>query len=302
MFVRKVANGFAPWVGRTTSPPVPSPSVSNESFDPTTVPVKPAATVLLLRDADAGMEVFMLRRTMNAVFAGGMYVFPGGRVDDADHADELEPICDGLDDPTASAKLQIERGGLAYWVAAIRECFEEAGVLLARHAGEVGDVVRFDDPEVAARFERERSAVYAGERPLAALCADERLLLTAGGIHYVSHWITPVGERRRFDTRFFLARAPHAQEPLHDDGETIESLWVRPEEALDRFHSGDLGMFPPTVRNLESLIDHDSADDALAAAAEVGPPPTILPKLRIDDEGKVLGIAEPGDPGYDDLA
>jgi 8-oxo-dGTP pyrophosphatase MutT (NUDIX family) len=274
--------------------------VTDASFDPTTVPVRPAATVMLVRDADAGMEVFMLRRNMDAVFAGGMYVFPGGRVDDADHAEDLEPVCDGLDDATASARLQIERGGLAYWVAAIRECFEEAGVLLARHADGSG-VVRFDDAEVADRYGKERLAVYAGERSLVELCAEERLLLTAGGIHYVSHWITPVGERRRFDTRFFLARSPQAQDPLHDDGETIESLWVRPDEALERFHSGDLGMFPPTVRNLEFLLAHDSADSALDAAANVGPPPVILPKLRVDDEGRVTGIAVPGDADYDAL-
>ncbi len=255
---------------------------------------------MLVRDAEAGMEVFMLRRNLAAVFAGGMYVFPGGRVDHADHADALEPVCDGLDDSTASARLQIERGGLAYWVAAIRECFEEAGVLLARHTD--GDVVRFDDPEVASRFERERTAVYGGDRSLVDLCADERLLLTADGIHYVSHWITPVGERRRFDTRFFLARAPQAQEPLHDDGETIESLWVRPEEALERFSAGELGMFPPTVRNLEFLLPHDSADAALEAAAHVGPPPTILPKLRVDADGQVTGVAMPDDADYDALA
>lgn len=271
-----------------------------EPFDPTTVPVKPAATVMLVRDADAGgIEVFMLRRALGAVFAGGMYVFPGGRVDDADHADELEPICDGIDDVTASGVLQIPRGGLAYWVAAIRECFEEAGVLLARHVD--GPVVRFDDEAVAERFNRARLAVHGGDLSLSTLCADEQLMLTTAGIHYVSHWITPVGEARRFDTRFFVARAPQAQEPLHDDHETIESLWVRPADALDRFARGDLGMFPPTVRNLEFLAPHDTADDVLAAAAQVGTPPVILPKLRVDAEGKVTGIAMPGDADYDEL-
>lgn len=254
---------------------------------------------MLVRDAAAGLEVFMLRRTLAAVFASGMYVFPGGRVDDADHADELEPICEGLDDPTASGLLQIPRGGLAYWVAAIRECFEEAGVLLARHAA--GDVVRFDSPSVATRYEAERAAVHDGSRSLVDLCAQDGLLLTTGAIHYVSHWITPVGEARRFDTRFFVARAPQAQEPLHDDGETIESLWVRPADALDRFHRGDLGMFPPTVRNLEFLDSHSSADAVLNASAEIGTPPTILPKMRVDDEGKVIGISVPGDADYDTL-
>ena len=270
-------------------------------FDPTTVPVRPAATVMLVRDTGAGIEVFMLRRTLQAVFASGMYVFPGGRVDDADHADELEPICDGLDDATASAYLQISRGGLAYWVAAIRECFEEAGVLLARHADDGGDVVRFDDPAVADRFEAERAAVHRGDRSLVELCADEHLLLTTTGIHYVSHWITPVGEPRRFDTRFFVARAPRDQDPLHDDHETIESLWIRPTDALDRFHAGDLGMFPPTVRNLEFLAPHATTDDVLSAAANVGTPPTILPKLRVDAEGRVEGIALPDDLDYENL-
>jgi 8-oxo-dGTP pyrophosphatase MutT (NUDIX family) len=109
-------------------------NTSNEEFDPTTVPVKPAATVLLVRDADAGgVEVFMLRRTFNAAFASGMFVFPGGKVDDVDGVDEIAELCDGLTDSHASALLGIASGGLAYWVACIRECFEEAGVLLARH-------------------------------------------------------------------------------------------------------------------------------------------------------------------------
>ena len=99
----------------------------------TSIPVHPAATVVLVRDAvPAGVEVFMLRRTASAVFAAGMYVFPGGRVDDADGSATIEPCCTGLDDAGASARLGLERGGLAYWVAAVRECFEEAGVLLAR--------------------------------------------------------------------------------------------------------------------------------------------------------------------------
>lgn len=270
-----------------------------EPFDPTTVPVKPAATVMLVRDADEGVEVFMLRRALGAVFAGGMYVFPGGRVDDADHADELEPICDGIDDSTASGVLQIPRGGLAYWVAAIRECFEEAGVLLARSLD--GPIVRFDDEAIAERFNRARSAVHDGALSLSTLCAEERLMLTTAGIHYVSHWITPVGEARRFDTRFFVARAPQAQEPLHDDHETIESLWVRPADALDRFARGELGMFPPTVSNLEFLAPHATADEVIAAAARIDTPPRILPKLRVDGDGRVTGVAIPGDADYDEL-
>ena len=107
-------------------------------IDPADVPIRPAATVMLVRDAadgESGIEVFMLRRTTNATFGAGMYVFPGGRVDGVDGADEIAPFCEGLDDATASDKLGIDHGGLAYWVAAVRECFEEAGVLFAKPRG-----------------------------------------------------------------------------------------------------------------------------------------------------------------------
>ena len=271
---------------------------SSEEFDPTTVPVKPAATVLLVRDADAGgVEVFMLRRTFNAAFASGMFVFPGGKVDDVDGVDEIAELCDGLTDAHASALLGIANGGLAYWVACIRECFEEAGVLLARHET-TGDVVRFDDQATAQRFEVERENIHDGSVALLDLCKREGLRLTTDDIHYVSHWITPMGEKRRFDTRFFIARAPQAQEPLHDDGETIESFWISPQEAIERAHEKDLMLMPPTKANIEFLLPFKTADEVLAAAAQVGMPQTILPKLKIDSDGRVVGIAMPGDPEY----
>ena len=273
-------------------------NTSSEEFDPTTVPVKPAATVLLVRDADAGgVEVFMLRRTFNAAFASGMFVFPGGKVDDVDGVDEIAELCDGLTDSHASALLGITSGGLAYWVACIRECFEEAGVLLARHES-TGDVVRFDDEATAKRFEAERENIHDGSVALLDLCKREELRLTTDDIHYVSHWITPLGEKRRFDTRFFIARAPQAQEPLHDDGETIESFWISPQEAIERAHEKDLMLMPPTKANIEFLLPYKTADEVLEAAAQVGMPQTILPKLKIDSDGRVVGIAMPGDPEY----
>ncbi len=258
---------------------------------------------MLIRDAlatedhDAGIEVFMLQRTLSAAFASGMYVFPGGKVDGGDHADELEAISGGLDDETASELLGLDRGGLAWWVAAIRECFEEAGVLLARPVGS-GDPVRFDDPVVHERYDAERAAVYSGQRSLVDVCRDEGLVLLSDAIHFVSHWITPVGEARRFDTRFFLARAPRAQVPLHDDGETIASRWVRPREALDLFAAGDLQMLPPTIENLQFLLPHTSADDAVVAADAMGIPPVVLPKVVIAD-GKFRGIVRADHPDYD---
>jgi 8-oxo-dGTP pyrophosphatase MutT (NUDIX family) len=273
--------------------------VTEAAFDYRAVPVRDAATVMLVRDGEAGIEVFMLRRTRAAVFAGGLYVFPGGAVDDADRSPEVEQLCDGLADGEASDLLGVVSGGLAFWIAAIRECFEEAGVLLARQRD--GEVIRFDEAAVAARYQARRAAVHEGSLRLVDLCAQEDLRLATDGIRYVSHWLTPIGERRRFDTRFFVARAPQAQEPLHDDLETIESLWVAPAEALARVERGELAMIPPTMRNLEFLVPHATADAALAAAAGVGHPPLVQPKLRLDGEGRVAEIILPWEPDFDAL-
>jgi len=253
---------------------------------------------MLVRDASDGCEVFMMRRTLAAIFAGGLYVFPGGAVDPADRADDVAALCDGRTDADASQRLQVAEGGLGFWIAAIRECFEEAGVLLARRPD--GAFVRFDEPEVESRYLAHRSAVHSGSVRLIDLCADEGLRLATDDIHYVSHWITPIGERRRFDTRFFVARAPQAQEPLHDEHETIASLWVRPADALARQARGDLAMIAPTMRNLELLVPHATADEALAATASLGRPPAIQPKLRLDDDGRVE-VVMPSDPGFADL-
>jgi 8-oxo-dGTP pyrophosphatase MutT (NUDIX family) len=252
---------------------------------------------MLLRDGLEGLEVFMLQRTMAAAFARGQYVFPGGKVDAADHGGLFEPVCDGLDDATASARLGIERGGLAWLVAALRECFEEAGVLLAR-PDDSDDIVRFDTPATIDRFNTARHAIHEGELSLADFCETEDLRLLVDRIHLVDHWITPVGERRRFDTRFFVAAAPEVQEPLHDDKETIASLWVRPVDALRMHADGELQMFPPTIASLEFLLPHATTADAVVAAAAVGVPVPVEPRILLDDEGRVRGIRRPGDDGY----
>ena len=264
------------------------------------VRIRPAATVMLIRDREnAAFEVFMLRRTLSAAFAKGMYVFPGGRVDESDSASELENLCDGLSDEQASSLLQVPSGGLAYWVAAIRECFEEAGVLLARQHS-TQEILRFDNPDTVAKFALARQQINDGKLTLIELCTRENLHLVTDSIHYVSHWVTPIGESRRFDTRFFVARAPQAQEPLHDDNETIASLWVEPSDALIRCEQGELAMIPPTIKNLEFLSEHPSTADVLVAASKISVPTTILPRLRTNSDGKVIGIVLPGQPGYDD--
>jgi 8-oxo-dGTP pyrophosphatase MutT (NUDIX family) len=261
------------------------------------VAVRDAATVMLVRDGDAGLEVFMLRRTLNAVFVGGFYVFPGGAVDDADRDPDVAEHSVGLSDAAASELLDVPTGGLAYWVAAVRECFEEAGVLFAGTPD--GEIIDFHDAATAERFEAHRHAIYRGDLRLIGLCALEGLRLALGGIYYVSHWITPVGEPRRFDTRFFLARAPQRQEPLHDDRETIASLWTRPAAALDAYRAGELQLIMPTIKHLEYLAAFDTTEGALCDAAAVRNPPVIQPRMGLD--GEEVELFMPGQPGYEEI-
>jgi len=260
------------------------------------VPLRDAATVMLVRDGDEGLEVFMLQRNLQSDFVGGAYVFPGGGVDDDDRHADLDAVCDGRTDAMASAQLGVPGGGLAFWVAAIRECFEEAGVLLAVDADD--RTVRFDVPEVEARFAAHRASVDHGERRLVDICIDECLRLDVERIYEFSHWITPEGAPRRYDTRFFVARAPEAQVPLHDDREVIDNLWVRPSDALDRHRNGTLAMIFPTMRTLESLERFATAEDLLDAAAAIDHVPAILPKIVEHESG--LRILLPGDDGYDE--
>jgi 8-oxo-dGTP pyrophosphatase MutT (NUDIX family) len=262
------------------------------------VPLRDAATVMLVRDAPdgGGLEVAMLRRNLKSDFVGGAYVFPGGAVDPDDRHANLDAVCIGRSDADASERLGIERGGLAFWVAAIRECFEEAGVLLARHTD--GDVITFADPEVDARFIEHRRAVDTGARRLVEICAEEQLQLIVDDIYFFSHWITPEGAVRRYDTRFFVARAPEGQVPLHDDREVIANLWIRPADALERYRAGEFDLVFPTMRSLMALERFASADDALAAAAAVNEVPTILPRIIEDVSG--YRILLPGDDGYDE--
>jgi 8-oxo-dGTP pyrophosphatase MutT (NUDIX family) len=253
-----------------------------------------AATVMLLRDHDGMLEVFMMKRTSRAAFAGGMYVFPGGAVDSDDSGADLAAHCDGLTDAEASERLGLAAGGLAYWVAAVRECFEEAGVLLARN-------VAFGNPATAERFRIHQHAVHERERRFAAICKAENLTLSLADIAYIAHWITPKGESRRFDTRFFVTRSPAGQKALHDDNELVDSEWIAPSQALERFAASEFMMLPPTVAMLEFLVPHATVDAAMAAASAVGTPPTILP-IAVMDGTRLVDLLMPGDPRYAEFA
>jgi len=266
------------------------------------VPLRAAATVMLVRDAPPPsggspvLEVLMVRRNLNSDFVGGAYIFPGGSVDLADGGAEAEACCQGRSDAEASELLGIDAGGLAYWVAVLRECFEEAGVLLAY--GPDGDPVSFADPDTEARFAAHRRALNAGEVRFLDLCRDEGLRLAVDRVHYFSHWITPEGMHRRYDTRFFVAAAPADQTPAHDDHELIAEVWLRPSEALRRHREGELEIIFPTIRNLQAVDRFATSDALLEAAATAGRIPVIQPHVVADGRG--VRIVLPGDPGYDE--
>ena len=208
---------------------------------------RPAATLALLRDAHSGNEggpqVLMLQRTQSAAFLGGAYVFAGGALDAADDEGRVVARVRGLSEPNPT---------VAYWVAAIRECFEEAGVLLACDAqGQFISAAR------AAQLAHYRS------RPFIELLQAEDLYLPASELAYCGHWITAPGRARRFDTRFFVAVAPEGQAGSHDAAETVHHIWITPREALERANRGEIELVHATRETLTMLKNFATAGEAL---------------------------------------
>jgi 8-oxo-dGTP pyrophosphatase MutT (NUDIX family) len=274
---------------------IPAAQAADTVASVTGAPLVPrdAATIMLVRDRDDTLEVLMLRRNDRSVWVAGAHLFPGGAVDEADSSAEVAARCAGLDDAGASRSLGIDRGGLSFFVAAVRECFEEAGILLAsRH----GESLSFDEGGRQARFGHHRRRLNAGETTLTAICEAEDLYLELGSVAYFSHWITPEGPPRRYDTRFFVATVPEGQEALHDDAEVVASTWIRPGEALDRHRQGELDLMFPTMKNLEAIGRFSSAPAVMEAASGAAVA-AVLPRITL--EGEVARIVLPGDDGYD---
>ncbi len=265
-----------------------------DSPDPEQVPVRDAATVMLLRDGSDGPEVCLMQRNLNSDFVGGAYVFPGGAVDPADAEVAVAQRCPDLDDVEASRRLGLAVGGLAFWVAAIRESFEEAGVLLARHAD--GRRLDLSGPGTAERFAGHRDDVDNERRTIAEIAVQEDLHLDVGQLHYFSRWITPLGAHRRYDTRFFVCAAPEGQEVVEDSRELIGTQWLTPAEALRRHDAGDITMIFPTVRTLVALSRFERADAVLDHARAQSRVEGILPTISDGDDG--MRIVLPGDPEH----
>ncbi len=271
----------------------PASRIVEQMSQPALIP-RPAATLILARDTAAGIEVFLLRRTHLAEFASGNYVFPGGVLDPSDHDDHWTAHCETMDGAAASRLLSLERGGLAYWVAAIRECFEEAGLLLARDRS--GALLAIDETQTACEFAALREQLIAGSLSFAALCKARNLRLALDDIAYFSHWITAQGRPRRFDARFLVAVAPPLQTGSHDAGETVDHVWIRPEEALRRHGSGELSLMFPTIKTLGALARFADTRSLMHYARTPRAVITTMPRMATGRGGLRPVIA--GDHAY----
>ncbi len=266
-------------------------------------PISPrqAATVILLRSRPApepGFDVFFVKRHARSGFMANAYVFPGGRVDDADSAPEL---LDRVRGAQRHALLRRMHGvhstsnALAHVVAAVRETFEEAFVLLAGRAD--GRPIDLTDPEEAGRLSAWRERLNAREVSFADLVREEDLVLDGSAVTYFDHWITPQFEPRRFDTRFFVAVAPADQAGVHDGHETTESLWREPTRALAEHDRGQFFLAPPQWCILQALGAHATSAEAISAAAARDVTPCQPHGAQSDGR---LVLALPGDALHPD--
>jgi len=224
-----------------------------------------AATVRLLRDGAPGLEVYLLRRTKGMPFAGGMTAYPGGGVDPRDG--DIETGWAGPPPEQWAAALGCdERMARALVRAAVRETFEEAGVLLAglpEDGGIPGAVV----PDVSGDdWEEQRKALLTRELSLAELLAGRSLVLRSDLLRPFAHWITPPVEPRRYDTKFFVAALPVGQEARHVSGEADEASWLTPQAALAEMAAGTRPMLPPTIHTLGQLASFQDVASALAGS------------------------------------
>lgn len=252
-----------------------------------------AASLLLLRDGEPGLELLMLRRAeRDGDLRSGACVFPGGVLDASDR--HAHRYCIGTDDAQASRRLGLPEGGLDYLIAAVRESFEEVGLLLACGT----DGLAFDVAAHAQALHPWRDRLQDGQASIADLCEAFDLRLDLRGLHYYSHWLTPPGVKKRFDTRFFAVRAPAGQTAQADLGEAVELMWTTPQAALAR--DSGFKLLPVTRRTLLEFSAFADAERAHAHAAQRGDIELVMP--RIGQRGGTLQIVVPDEHAYAELA
>lgn len=260
--------------------------------EPPPVPVtpRPAATIVLLRDGPEGMEVLLMRRNRQAGFVPGAYVFPGGRVDGSDASRAAVDLLADLTPARAADRLDLHDAdppAIAYYLAALREAFEETGILVGeRPDGSAPPTAAEDDGVDAVRDELMQDRITLSD-------ALERLECRIDGdaIEYIAHWITPEPEPRRYDTRFFAARVPEGATAIVDPREMTDAVWLTPERALRRLDAGRLPMVFPTIKTIEQLAAYDTVDGALEAIGGRAVR-TIIPTLVITPTGVGLRVED----------
>jgi 8-oxo-dGTP pyrophosphatase MutT (NUDIX family) len=260
--------------------------------DPPAVPAapRPAATIVLLRDAAEGMELLLMRRSRSAGFVPGAYVFPGGRVDGADAMPAVIERLDGLTVQSAETRLELpdaEPPAIAYYLAALREAFEETGILVGIRSDGSAPPTAAEDEGV----DQIRDQLMSDDVSFADAISRLQCRIAGDAIEYIAHWITPLPEPRRYDTRFFAAKVRPGSTPIADPREMTDAVWIAPQEALDRCDAGDLPMVFPTIKTIEQLAKYERADDALSGFAGE-PVRTILPTLVITPTGVGVEIDE----------
>ncbi len=255
--------------------------MTNSSAD--AKPPIPSATVMIVRDGADGLEVFMLVRNRMVDFASGALVFPGGKVD----ASDRDPAWAEL------ALLDAPHPERSIWVSALRETFEETGLLVANHR-DSGDIVAAR--EAIRITSAAQKAIAEGSRAFAELIASEGLTLATQRMVPFAHWITPTTMPKRFDTHFFLAEAPTGQIAVHDGGETVESVWINPLQAIREAEAGARTLVPATTANLAKLAKAATVQEAFAQARASRIVP-ITPTVHKADGGVRIKI--PVDAGYD---
>ena len=252
---------------------------------------RPASTVVLVRPAATGLEVFLVRRHDAIAFMGGAHVFPGGRVDAADRIDDPSAWCDGVDRASARMPERAPSEAVAFHVAAVRELFEEAGVLLARDSrGSIVPITGDDE----ARFGAYRVELTHRRLTMLEVASREGVRLALDRLAMFAHWVTPDVELRRFDTHFFLAVAPDVQEAAHDDHETTQGLWLEPADAIERCLTGEIALPPPTWTTLRWLSRMESVEDAWRWA-QSRPVARVQPCFIERGDGTRI-VMLPGDP------
>jgi 8-oxo-dGTP pyrophosphatase MutT (NUDIX family) len=255
---------------------------------------KDAATVILIRPSNSGdWEIFLARRHQKQAFMAGAYVFPGGQLEETDNDPQLENYIKTADvfDPyrlLQDSSLPGEKA-LGFFIAAIRETFEEAGILLGGKT--TGNFVSFHDEKVLRKFNDYRHQLNASQITLAGIAQKEEILFFPDALIPYAHWITPDFEQKRFNTRFFLAKLPPHQTPVADAAEFTESLWVTPQKALKMHHQKEIILMPPTLKTIDELSAFRNIDELFSAAKTKIIYP-ILPQLT----GNSLKL--PHDPEY----